>query len=130
MPANLRDGSHHHAQHNRTGNRERCVEIALPLLRRSTEIQHQLLMITVLLITVLMIRDDANPHRKDGAIVQLQLMARISQTRDQTPNTSRRMLLQRLHLLLHQSLSLPLDQLFKPVDARLVGCDLRLQIGQ
>ena len=82
------------------------------------------------MITVLLIREDANPNRKDGAIVQLQLMARISQTRDQTPNTSRRMLLQPLHLLLHQSLSLPLDQLFKPFDARLVGCDLCLQIGQ
>ena len=78
----------------------------------------------------LLIAVHANPHRQGGAIVQLQRMARTSQTRDQTPNTGRRMLLQPLHLLLHQRFSLPCDQALEPFDTRLVGGHLGLQVGE
>ena len=104
-----------HVQHNRTGNRKRCVEISQLLLRCSTKIQQQFVLIAVLLIPA-----NANLHRQGGAIIQVQLMARISQTRDQTPNTGRRMILQPLHLFLHHRLSLPFDQALEPFDTRLV----------
>jgi ribosomal protein S11 len=45
------------------------------------EIQQKFLLIAVWIAV------HANPHRQGGAIIQLQRMARISQIRDQTPNT-------------------------------------------